>query len=131
MISGLVWAGAPRRLLRLARQGQVQVVTSQVLLDELMEVLTRSDKSFAVSRTVAQTVVDDVRTFVTLVTPNRQVSICRDPDDNHLLACAATVQVDYIVTGDNDLLVLGTFEGIRIVNAKQFLEVLDAQSPLA
>ena len=48
-----------------------------------------------------------------------------------VLATAVEGQVEYIVTGDPDSLVLGEFEGIRIVNVKPFLEVLDAPSSLA
>ena len=33
-------------------------------------------------------------------------------------------QFDYIVTGDPDLLVLKNFRGIKIVKAKEFLEMI-------
>jgi putative PIN family toxin of toxin-antitoxin system len=46
--------------------------------------------------------------------------ICRDPDDNLILGCARDAIADYIVTGDEDLLVLKNYEGIRILNPSEF-----------
>lgn len=37
----------------------------------------------------------------------------RDPDDVHVLACAVSAEADVIVTGDKDLLTLGSFAGMR------------------
>ena len=47
------------------------------------------------------------------------------PDDDAVLALALGAQVDLIVSGDDDLLVLGRFEGIPIVNAAQALRLID------
>lgn len=48
----------------------------------------------------------------------------RDPDDVHVLACAVAAEADAIVTGDKDLLVLGSFHGIPIVPATEALKRL-------
>ena len=48
----------------------------------------------------------------------------RDPDDLHVLICAVGAEVDAIVTGDDDLLSLETFEGIPILTVRQALEKL-------
>jgi len=68
-------------------------------------------------------VIDDVLTYVHLVVPTRHVTVCRDPDDNLVLACALAGQAEYIVTGDPDLLTLEKFEGIKIVTVQDFLSV--------
>jgi len=52
--------------------------------------------------------------------------VCRDPDDDRLLGCAAAGGVDYLVTGDADLLILGRYRDIRIVDARAFLTILSA-----
>lgn len=54
-------------------------------------------------------------------------SISRDPKDDIFLACAKAANADYLVSEDNDLLVLGSYEGTRIVNALQFLAILEAR----
>ena len=50
----------------------------------------------------------------------------RDRKDDYLLACAVVGQAEYLVTGDNDLLVLDGIEGIRIVTARKFCEIVRA-----
>ena len=47
-------------------------------------------------------------------------SVCRDPDDNVILDCARDAVADYIVTGDEDLLVLKNYEGISILSPSEF-----------
>ena len=50
--------------------------------------------------------------------------VCRDPDDIKILGLAVASQADYIVTGDKDLLVLKSFQGIPIVNPRLFSDIL-------
>ena len=51
-------------------------------------------------------------------------ALTRDPKDDYLLACAVVGQADYIVTGDDDLLVLKEVEGVRMVSAGEFWQIL-------
>jgi putative PIN family toxin of toxin-antitoxin system len=51
--------------------------------------------------------------------------VCRDKDDDVVLATALAGKADIIVTGDDDLLVLKAFRGIRILSPRRFLELLD------
>jgi predicted nucleic acid-binding protein len=56
------------------------------------------------------------------VVPARTIEgVCDDPDDNRVLECAVACGCECIVTGDNDLLRLGQFEGIEIVRLSDFL----------
>ncbi len=52
--------------------------------------------------------------------------VCRDPDDDWVLATAIAGGAEAIVTGDADLLALGVFQGIRILSPRQFLQGLEA-----
>ena len=49
---------------------------------------------------------------------------CRDPKDNFLLELAVDGKADYLITGDNDLLVLGTFKKTKIVTIAEFQTIV-------
>jgi len=51
-----------------------------------------------------------------------ETPVCRDPDDDWVLATAVAGEADVIVTGDKDLLTLGHHQGIAILKTRQFLE---------
>lgn len=48
--------------------------------------------------------------------------ICHDPDDNAVLGLVPTSLAEVIITGDKDLLVLGQYEGAKILTPRQFWE---------
>jgi len=54
--------------------------------------------------------------------------VCRDPDDDEVLALAIAAQADLIISGDNDLLVLQQFNGIPILSPAQAAAMLGAKS---
>lgn len=63
----------------------------------------------------------------TIVRPVRTITVLADRPDNRILECAVTAQVDVIVTGDQHLLKLRTFEGIAIVRVADFLRMISSR----
>ena len=59
-----------------------------------------------------------------IINPLPSVAICRDPKDNFLLDLAKHSKADYLIAGDNDLLILENFENTKIITLNQFLKVL-------
>lgn len=57
--------------------------------------------------------------------PEEIPRICRDPDDDRVIACAIAGRADTIVSGDRDLLDLEQVGRIPILSAAQFLELLE------
>ena len=49
-------------------------------------------------------------------------NICRDKDDNNVIALAVSANADFIITGDKDLLVLKKYQSVRIVSPREFWE---------
>ena len=47
--------------------------------------------------------------------------VCRDTRDDKFLDAAYAGKVDYLISGDHDLIVLREFEGIPILTARQYL----------
>ena len=112
-------------MIELAGEHEVELFTDRMLVEELADVLHRKKLAKAVRATgsSAAQMLRHYRRLAHLVdarTLARQVS--RDADDDAVLACALAAHADLIVTGDDDLLSLGCFEGIEIVTAKQAVE---------
>ena len=55
------------------------------------------------------------------MTVTSEVSLCRDEDDNFLLALAIDSKADFSITGDKDLLVLKKVENTSIISLPEFL----------
>ena len=53
-----------------------------------------------------------------MIESKTNIEVCRDPDDDKFLECAIDAKAMYIVSGDNDLLVIGEYENIQIITAK-------------
>ena len=50
--------------------------------------------------------------------------VCRDPGDDHVIAAALAATSDCIVSGDRDLLDLGSHQGIRMLTVRQALDAI-------
>ncbi|MEW6686525.1 MAG: putative toxin-antitoxin system toxin component, PIN family [Candidatus Edwardsbacteria bacterium] len=94
------------------------IYISQWILDEFYENLV---KKFGFSKTKADRVVNFICENTVMVTYTPLSSpVCRDPDDDHILASAVSGNVDCLISGDEDLLVLKDFQGIPILKPSDF-----------
>lgn len=131
-VSGLLWRGKPFRLLEFARAGICEVYTSPALLVELDVVLNHPKliPRLAAMGSTAAGLMSDYRTVAVSVTPAPiPPTVMADPDDDAVLACAVGAAADFIVSGDQHLLALGSFQGIPIIKAAALLNRLTPPSP--
>jgi putative PIN family toxin of toxin-antitoxin system len=124
-VSAMLWQGGPGRLLELASEQDVALFTSRVLLEELAATLAKKKLARYVAATGLS--VDQMMTGykrLTTTVPARQLEqrVSRDADDDAVLACALAARADFIVTGDDDLLVLQSFNDIPIVSVATMLK---------
>ena len=94
---------------------------SPYLENEFLQVLKKPVISKSVNFELALKFMADWVNFAVYVKPAVRVMACRDPDDNAVLECALASNADYIVTGDADLLSLGNFHKMPIVNPGCFV----------
>lgn len=119
LVAAYLTEGLCARLLRRARQGQFELITCAQILTESrdnFQTLT-SPSPEALDATMAH--LRAVSTMITAITPLGR-RVCRDATDDGILACAGTARVDYLVTGDRDLLTLRTFDDIPIISPRSF-----------
>jgi uncharacterized protein len=124
LLSGLLWRGPAYALLEQVRNGSVTFISSPALLAELAEVLARPKFDAVLSRSNSsrQQMLAQVRMLAEVIDPPPLAQpVCRDPDDDAVLALARAAQADVIVSGDDDLLSLTSFDSIPILNPAQAL----------
>ena len=94
--------------------------SSPVLLAELADVLTRptQPEQLAIIGKTARDVLADYSAIIELVESEDVPRVVpSDADDDHVIAAAVTARATLIVSGDSDLLSIGSYPGIAIVSA--------------
>jgi putative PIN family toxin of toxin-antitoxin system len=131
LISALIGPnGPPGAVLDAAERGVFALCLSPAILAETLDVLTRDGKFLAryrIDGARAAGFCDGLLQTAELVTelPDLTGAVALDPKDDVIVATAVAAKADYLVTGDRrHLLPLGTYEGIRIVEPRAFLNQL-------
>ena len=110
------------RLMTVLTHPEIQLVFSKELLEELYGVTQR--KKFTKYFSAAEK-VDELMTYLQTIgkvyeLPYDIPSRCRDIKDDFLLELAVQSDADFLITGDNDLLVIAKIEHCRIVSIMEF-----------
>lgn len=121
-----------RRLLNLAYSGDVKIYGSQATYEEFKDKIHHRRLTRFLSKQLftAEKIISEYRNLVGLVTIPanlKQLSICRDPDDDEWIRIALSAGVKIVVTEDEDLLSLKKHEEIRFITTAAFLEAYDKQ----
>jgi len=121
-VASIRWGGRPSRIRRLAEQGIFTSVLSLAILAEITRVLR---EYFGFSDEEAYEWHCRIGESSELITPSRFLNaVPNDPDDNKFVECAVEGRAEYIVSRDDDLLRLGRYDTVRIVDDVEFLNIL-------
>jgi len=124
-ISALNFGGPPAEILRLAAEGDIRLSISSEIIGEVIETLRRKflwpdGRIEDLRRTLGE--------IAELVVPTVRIDLVDDdPDDNRILECAHAARADFIVTGDKDLLRIGTYDSTPILTVAEFLRRRSAE----
>jgi putative PIN family toxin of toxin-antitoxin system len=121
-------SSAGRALFEAWRSGRFELLTSPSILAEFREVLNRPYfRQFTATERIDD-LVDDLRARAIVVAGIVRVDPpTADPDDAHVFAAAIEGHAEFIVTNDKRMLALGAYHGIHIVDAPQFLAILERE----
>ena len=118
-ISALILPGsfAEKAILKII-EGSDELIISHDIIDEVLTVLSNkfSRNREALSRTAV-----NLAEISRIVKPTERISIFQDEPDNRVLECAAAGKADVIVTGDKEMLKLGSYKEIKIISLKDYL----------
>ncbi len=129
LISGLfgIKNSPSSQILEAYRNQEIILVSSPAILEEVGEVINRERIVNLIKMDVNERAdfMDKLIERSDVVSGKQLLEeVSRDIKDDKLLACAVEAKADYIITGDEDLLVLKNYQGIKIISPREFLAVL-------
>jgi len=128
LVSALLTKGTPPdQLYQIWVNGGFNLVTSNWQIDEFKRVLRYEKLKRYIKPIEASLLLENIDSMTQIVEVKKPRSESPDPDDNWILATAVSGEADLLVTGDkNDLLHLKQVEGVRIVNARKALKLIQS-----
>ncbi len=123
--------GVPARILNAWRDDQFQLLMSEPILNEIAAVLRypKTRRRHQWSEQQIDTFLEDLAHLAIILSPKQPVTVVvEDPPDNRYLECAAEGQAECLVSGDQHLLKVKTWQGISILTPAGFLALLQSQA---
>jgi len=119
IIAALITEGICSKLLRRARTGEFTLASCPFIIKEVRRILS---KKFHLADGEIASAIEPVSEAVGQISEHnlKIKGVCRDADDDNILACALAAKAEYLVTGDADLLELKSYQGIRIITPRDF-----------
>lgn len=119
LIAAFLTEGLCSRLLIRARKQAFNLVLCNDIIREFEGILIKKFKLTSTYISEISAIVSEAASEI-LNKLNHIPNICRDPNDDMIIACAIDATADYIVTGDEDLLILKKYKDIIIINPRNF-----------
>ncbi|PZX49658.1 putative toxin-antitoxin system toxin component, PIN family [Algoriphagus chordae] len=104
---------------------EVRLLFSKQLIDEIQKTIRKPKLSKYFGEDSLDQMLDAFDPFIELIDVSSRITICRDPNDDFLLELAKDGRADYLVTGDNDLLVVEKSGLTEILKISDFFEKLN------
>ncbi|MBI5373861.1 MAG: putative toxin-antitoxin system toxin component, PIN family [Candidatus Schekmanbacteria bacterium] len=118
-VASIITQGVCSKLLYRARSREFCLVACPFIMTEIRRVLS---KKFHFSHNDISLAMEPISEAIEeIIEHNLKISnICRDSDDDNILACAFAAKADYLVTGDSDLLDIKYYEDVKIITPRDF-----------
>ena len=111
-------------IIELINSSMIKLIFSIELFEEFLDVVQRPKFKKYFSDNDISKLIGLFDLFGEMVNVSSKVKICRDKNDDFLLNLCIDGKVDYLVTGDKDLLIIENIENTRIITYKEFLKVV-------
>ena len=119
LIAAFMTEGLCSGILIRARKQAFNLVLCDDIIREFEGILMKKFKLTSIDISEISTIVSEAASEI-LHKLSPVPNICRDPNDDMIIACAIDAAADYIVTGDEDLLILKKYKDIVIINPRNF-----------
>jgi len=120
-ISGVFFTGPPYQILKAWRDGNVEIIISEEILEEYIRVGDRLEMQFPNIdiRSIFELLAVKAEIVSSLILPDQ---ICEDPDDDKFLACAIASGARHVVSGDKHLLKVAGYRSIEVLTPRKFVD---------
>lgn len=115
-----LWGGIPKNITDLWKKGKILLALSDPILEEYLAIFAEFGYDEEGLQGIGFFFEDPTRCL--MVEPKEQFKACRDPSDDKFLDCAVEAKADAIISGDEDLKSLASFQGIAILSPREFLD---------
>jgi hypothetical protein len=126
LISAFAAEGLCSKLLERANKHDFMLYVSPFILEEFKRTLKIK---IALSKREIKEALFILKEVVNIVDPNKQgiivKNVCRDRDDDNILAAASACRADYLITEDKDLLELNKYRKTKIFKPRDFELLFD------
>ncbi len=109
-------------------QGKVRIYFSEELFEEIVKVIEYPRIQKIISKNKFYELISLLDEKIIFIKPDCEINDCRDIKDNFLLELAVSANCEYMITGDNDLLVLNPYRNIRIITATEFENIFQIEN---
>ncbi len=122
-VSGVFFTGPPYQILKLWRDGKVQLAVSPEIVQEYRRVGKALANQFpgVDLEPIIELIAAKADLIQASALPKR---VCDDPEDEKFPACALASKSKVIISGDRHLLKISEYCGVRVVRPRDFLEDL-------
>jgi|TergutMp193P3_1026864.scaffolds.fasta_scaffold287108_1 putative PIN family toxin of toxin-antitoxin system len=123
-VSAFYWGGNPQKIIDRIVDGMDELYISNEILDEIAATMARpkfKTRPEIIDRYIRSMEKIGKKVFIT----GKIRGICRDKDDDDKIECGIQSGADYLITGDDDLLVLKNYRQIKFITAQEYLKMLN------
>ena len=122
-ISAFYWGGIPQKIIDRIIKGNDELYISNEILTEVVNVMSRP--SFKSGPETIDRYIKVIEKIGKKVFLTGEINgVCRDKDDDNKIECAIKGNTDYLVTGDEDLLILKEYQNIKITTPREYLDII-------
>lgn len=126
----MLWGGKPAEIIKAAEDHKFGIFTSEEIVGEISQVLTypKLKKVYQSEGLRHEDLIEAVLKIGKFAKVTKKVNVVKKHRaDDKLIECALAAGADYIVSGDEHLLKLGSYKKTQILSVSEFLQVIEAK----
>jgi uncharacterized protein len=124
LIAALLFGGIPGELISMWKNNRIKPLASKEIIDEYIKVLTYPKIKLSEAE-INYILYSEILPYFDIIPIKDSPSIIKaDPSDDKFIHCSKKGNAGFIITGDQHLINLKTYQKIKIISPSEFLNNL-------